>query len=80
MGASVTVTSDEQSQKRIVKTDNEGRYIVSFLQPGTYSLLATAKAFGRVSRAGIKLEVAQSALVDLALPLETVQETVMVTE
>ncbi len=79
-GASITVTSEEQSQKRTAKSDNEGRYSISFLQPGTYTVLATAKAFGKVSRAGIKLEVAQSALIDLALPLETVLETVMVTE
>ena len=53
--ASITVISEEKAQKRTVTSNAEGHYSVSFLQPGNYTILATAKAFGKVSRAGIKL-------------------------
>ena len=79
-GATVTVTSAETSQKRTVKTSPEGRYSVSFLPPGSYELSATSKGFGRVTRGGIVLEVAQTAEIDLSLPLDTASETVIVHE
>jgi hypothetical protein len=78
--SSVTVTSADTASQRSVTSDSEGRYSVSFLQPGTYNLAATAKGFGKFTRNGIRLEVAQVAEVDLPLPLDTAQEMVEVRE
>ena len=78
--AKVTVTSSDTAQKRTATTDQAGRYQIAFLPPGTYDVSCTAPGFGKLSRTGVKLEVAQSAEVDLSLPLETATETVVVRE
>jgi hypothetical protein len=78
--ASLTVVSAETAQKRTAVSDHEGRYSISFLPPGTYTLSVTAKGFGRLTRSGLQLEVAQVAEVDLALPIDVAQQTVEVHE
>ena len=77
-GATITVTSEETSQKRVVTTDGGGRYRVSFLNPGSYAVLATAKGFGKIVRPGIVLDVAQSAELNLSLTLDIASETIVV--
>lgn len=79
-GAALTVVSADTAQKRTATCDADGGYTVSFLAPGAYSITATAKGFGRVTRDGLRLEVAQVAELDLALPLETAQQTVEIHE
>jgi hypothetical protein len=76
--AALTVTSVETAQTRAATSDSEGRYSVPFLAPGTYSLSVTAKGFGKLTREGIRLEVAQVAGMNLVLPLETAQQSVEV--
>src|SRR5215470_6303977 len=78
--ASVTAVSVATGAKRGVTADREGRYSISFLAPGAYTLSATAKGFATLTRTGIHLEVAQVAELDLALPLENAQQTVEVRE
>jgi hypothetical protein len=48
-GATVAVTSIETSQTRSATANNEGRYTLTFLPPGSYNLTASAKGFGRAS-------------------------------
>jgi outer membrane receptor protein involved in Fe transport len=78
--ATLTVTSADTSQQRTASSDREGRYSIPFLQPGTYSIAVTAKGFGKLTRSEIRLEVAQVAEVDLALPIDVNQQTVEVRE
>jgi hypothetical protein len=77
-GATVTVTSNETAQKRSATTNNDGRYTITFLPPGSYNLTATAKGFGKASDTRIKLDVAQAAELDLSLPLDVNREVVEV--
>lgn len=79
-GASLTVVSGETGQKRTATSDSAGRYSISFLPPGEYTLSATAKGFGKLTRSGLALQVAQVAEVDLALPIDVAQQTVEVHE
>lgn len=46
VGASVTATSAETGEARTVVTDDEGRYRLVKLKPGTYKIKATASGFG----------------------------------
>lgn len=43
-GANVTVTSNERGETKTVSTDDEGRYTVPFLQPGTYTIVVESGA------------------------------------
>jgi hypothetical protein len=65
--ASVTVTSNETSQAKTVTTDSEGRYTVPFLQPGAYTITVESGGFTKATRSDIKLEIAQTATLDIAL-------------
>ena len=77
-GAIVTVTSIETDQKRSAISNNDGRYTIPFLPPGSYNLTAAAKGFGKASDRQIQLDVAQTAELDLALPLDVNREVVEV--
>ena len=76
-GATVTVTSNERGDARTVNTDDEGRYAIPFLQPGTYTVAVEGTGFGRASRSDVRLEIAQTATLDFALSAN-VQESVEV--
>ncbi len=78
--STITVTSKDTAQQRVVSSSQTGRYSAAFLPPGTYDIAATAPGFGKASRTGIRLEVAQQAEVDLTLPIDTALETVTVRE
>jgi len=45
LGASVTVTNQETGQKFSAKTDESGRFNVSQLTPGNYSIRVEAQGF-----------------------------------
>jgi hypothetical protein len=78
--ATLRITSTDTAQSRVVTADREGRYSIPFLAPGSYTLTVTAKGFAGLTRTGIRLEVAQVAELDIAMPLETAQQTVEVHE
>lgn len=46
VGASVTATSTEMGVERSVTTNDDGRYTIVKLKPGTYKVKATATGFG----------------------------------
>ena len=46
VGASVTATMNETRESRTVVTDDEGRYFLVKLKPGTYKLKVTSSGFG----------------------------------
>ena len=46
VGATVTVTSVETGESRTVTTDNDGRYKLVKIKPGTYKIKTTASGFG----------------------------------
>ena len=50
-------------------TDSDGRYIISFLQPGPYEVSVTATGFGALTRPNIAVEIGRTTSVDLKVAL-----------
>src|SRR5436190_11747134 len=80
-GATVTVTDVATNLSKRVTADGAGDYVVTPLDPGTYSVSATAPGFQTTVRSGIELTVGLSARVDLELRIgETTTEVRVTTE
>ena len=77
-GATVTVTNLATNIARTVVTDSEGNYVVTPIDPGTYSVSAEVPGFQKTVRDGLVLTVGQSARVELALDLGTLSAEVQV--
>ena len=76
VGASVTATSAETGAARIVVTDDEGRYRLVKLKPGTYKIKATASGFGPQETTGIVTISGQNIQKDFKLlPADVKAET-----
>jgi hypothetical protein len=79
-GASVTVKNVETGAARAITADEAGRYILSSLEVGRYEVRAEKEGFSAEVRTGITLAVGQQAVVDLALRVGQMQDSVVVTE
>ena len=77
-GAAVTVTNVETGIRRQIPTNDQGYYTVLFLNPGDYRIRVEKQGFKALERPALKLDVAQTARVDLALQLGEVAESVTV--
>jgi hypothetical protein len=66
-GATVTATSVETGLVKTATTNNEGNYTITFLQPGTYNITVNQTGFSPVTRENVRLEVAQTASIDITL-------------
>ena len=78
-GATITVTNAATNISETVKTDASGNYVVTPLDPGTYSVSARAQGFQTEVRSGIELTVGQAAEVDLNLHIGAANTKVEVT-
>ena len=67
VGASVTATSVETGVQRTVVTDDEGRYQIVKLKPGTYKVKAVLSGFGAQETPGIVTVSAQNLIKDFKL-------------
>jgi hypothetical protein len=77
-GATVIVTNLATNIGRTVVTDSQGNYVVTPLDPGTYSVSAEVPGFQKTVRDGLVLTVGQSARVELALDLSRLSTEVQV--
>jgi hypothetical protein len=77
-GAAVTVTSIDTGLVKTTTTNDNGAYTVPFLQPGTYNIAIDKTGFSQVTRENIRLEVAQTAGIDIQLGITAEQATVLV--
>src|SRR5229473_2195573 len=80
LGATVTVKHPETGLTRAVEVDANGHYSFASLPVGEYELTAEKIGFQREVRRGIKLAVAQEAVVDLILQVGSMVQQVTVTE
>ncbi len=82
VGASVTATSVETGVQRTVVTDDDGRYQIVKLKPGTYKVKAVLSGFGAQETPGIVTVSAQNLIKDFRLSPADVRAgaTVTVTE
>lgn len=78
-GATITVTNSATSLSETVKADASGNYVVTPLDPGTYSVSASAQGFATMVRNGIELTVGKAAEVDLSLHIGAANTKVEVT-
>lgn len=78
-GASVTVTNTDSGFTRTVVSDDRGTYRAAALNPGHYEVRAELSGFLLTVRSGITLTIGQEATVNLTMPLQGVQEAVVVT-
>jgi hypothetical protein len=79
-GAVVVVKNTETGQERKVQTDSSGNYIVVGLSPGNYELRVERQGFNSEVRNGLKLTVAEEAVLNVQLNVSGVQEAVQVTD
>jgi len=66
-GALVTATSVDTGQAKTATTNDDGNYTIPFLQPGTYNVAVEKSGFANQRRENIRLEIAQTASVDIDL-------------
>src|SRR6266849_4678117 len=78
-GALVTVKNLDTNASKHVVTNDTGDYVVTPLDPGTYTISATARGFETTVRSGVELAVGQAGRVDLNLSLGTTNTQVEVT-
>jgi hypothetical protein len=78
-GVNVTITNVDTNVSTTVVTNSTGYYSAPLLLPGNYRVSAELQGFKTSVRSGITLSVAQQAVVDLALGVGAVSETVTVT-
>src|SRR5437870_2772968 len=75
-GASVTVHSTATGLSRNMKTDAQGRYLISDLPIGEYDVQGAQTGFQTVIQKGVQLTVGAQPVVDLRLPVGTAEQTV----
>jgi len=77
-GASVSVLHVDTGSVRSTLSDDEGRYRVPSLQPGSYEVSAELVGFQTAVRSGITLVVGGRAIIDLSLSVGEISERVVV--
>lgn len=78
-GAEVTATNMGTGSSASQKTDEVGRYVVTHLQPGVYSLEIKASGFGTFKATSITVEVGRVTSMDARLSVQGTTETVVAT-
>ena len=75
-GAKVQVINADTGVITRADTGPDGRFIAPSLPPGPYSVVVEAAGFKRVDRAGIVLQVNQTARIDLTMEIGALTETI----
>ena len=77
-GVSVTVKNDASGAAQDALTDGEGRYQVSALPAGTYTVTATLTGFKTAEVKTVRLAIGQPLAVPLSLEIGSLEETITV--
>ena len=78
-GAKIEIRSAGTGAVVNLISDEEGSYLVPFINPGEYVVTVEKLGFRRVVRSGITLKVSERAVVDVPLSLGEVSQSVNVT-
>ena len=79
-GVTVTAASPVLiEQQRTAVTDAEGRYIITNLRPGTYSVVFTLEGFQTVRREGVTLSAGFTANIEGVMNVGSLSESITVT-
>lgn len=79
VGASVTATQIETGKERTAVTNEDGRYQIIQLQPGTYTVKSTATGFGAKENQGLVTVSGQNLQLDFSLAPASIQAETTVT-
>ena len=77
-GAAVLITDEATGVPRALETDDQGRYEAPNLRPGTYKVEVMAPSFKKFEKTTVLVRAAGTALVDVALEVGGVNETITV--
>ena len=78
-GANVTVTNLDTGIKRVVTSDEAGRYHAPQLLPGSYQIEARSPGFQTEVRKGIQVTVGSNLAINLTLQVGQIEQTTVVT-
>jgi len=78
-GVSIVVTNEATGVFREIASGTEGTYLASQLVPGRYKVVARLSGFRTNERSGLVLQVGTKMLINLALAVGGLEETVTVT-
>jgi hypothetical protein len=77
-GATVTVQNQETGEVATAATNQQGNYTVPFLRPGLYTLTVEMPSFQKHTRKDMRLEVSQTAIINVQLAVGSLTESVTV--
>src|SRR5262252_3470083 len=77
-GATVAVQNQDTNEIATAVTNSEGAYTIPFLRPGMYTLTVELSGFQKYVRKDMRLEVGQSAVVNIQLAMGGVAEQMTV--
>ncbi len=78
--AKVTLIADATGVSREVASNNEGRFVLPFLLPGSYEVRVEKAGFRGYQQKGLKLDVQQNLSLDVQLSIGDVTTTVQVSD
>jgi hypothetical protein len=77
-GVAITAEHVESGVRASGLTDDQGRYFLSSLRVGTYTITAELVGFKQLRRSGITVQLGQAVALDLALEIGGVTEAIVV--
>jgi hypothetical protein len=77
-GATVTVQNQETGEVATATTNRDGNYTIPFLRPGLYTLTVEMPSFQKHTRKDMRLEVSQTAIINVQLAVGGVTESLTV--
>jgi len=63
--ATITIINTQTNETKSTQSDNEGRYIINFVQPSIYSATASASGFESAKQNNIIIEISVGRSIDL---------------
>ncbi|HXM46668.1 MAG TPA: carboxypeptidase regulatory-like domain-containing protein, partial [Pyrinomonadaceae bacterium] len=77
-GATIVVTNPATGLSRTITAGDQGEFRAVSLPPGEYTIEVTAPGFGKTTQTGYKVEVGSALTADIALSVQGVSGTVLV--
>ncbi len=74
--AKVTITDTNTGLAKTLTTNGEGKYFAPSLQPGEFTLTAEATGFQKLTKQGIRLEISQTAEVNVQLSVSGTEQVI----
>ena len=78
-GVTVTVSNIDTGDQRVVVTNESGLYRAPLLSLGAYRVVAELQGFKKFEQTGVSLRAGQTAVIDVALSVGALAETITVT-